>query len=235
MITSQKETTSNVMAKKYNQPIHPLIQMKFSYATFRVLKIFSAYLLGCISLATNKYYCFQSKAKMYMIFVVSFTKTDFILSYDRKFKEKRINETYYWNLQSILLTHLIGKVFPFKKMNQYKCVKAITSSWMKIMEELYPNEQRFWKMLKISISITVFSTPMPRALIRPSSLKKNRKENMKLHIGYPWNMFRRRAQPYITYLWICDKVNEFYDFRRLRFLAIFTPWMSRKYISIPLN
>ena len=39
-----------------------------------------------------------------------------------------MNETYSWTLQSILLTYLIGYFFPYKKMNQYKCVKIIQIS-----------------------------------------------------------------------------------------------------------
>ena len=57
---------------------------------------------------------------------------------------------------------------------------------------------------------------------------------MKLHIGYPWNMFKRRAQPYVTYLWTCDKVNEFYDFRKLRFFGDFYPLNIKEiYINPP--
>ena len=36
-------------------------------------------------------------------------------------------------------------------------------------------------------------------------------------------MFRWRGQPYITYLHTCNKVIEFYDFKRLRFWRFLPP------------
>ena len=50
----------------------PWYRLNFPTTTFRVLKIFSRYLLGSISLATNKYYCFHSKAKMFMTWFLQF-------------------------------------------------------------------------------------------------------------------------------------------------------------------
>ena len=141
----------------------PWYRLNFPTTTFRVLKIFSRYLLGSISLATNKYYCFQSKAKMFMTWFLQFHLRK-LISYSHvtgNSKKKEwmkliigIFNQFFWLTWS-------EKFFLLKKMNQYKCVKTIMSLWMKIMEELYPNAQRFWKMLKISFSITVFSTPMP--------------------------------------------------------------------------
>ena len=81
------------MAKKHNQPIHPLLQLKFSYTIFRVLKIFSTYLIDSISLATNIYSLFKVKLKCiwhdFCSFIISFKKTDFILSWDRKYHSKK--------------------------------------------------------------------------------------------------------------------------------------------------
>ena len=90
-------------------------------------------------------------------------------------------------------------------------------------------------MLKIVISISVFSTPMPLFGHKYPRLlfKKKTEKNMKLHIGYPQNMFRRRGKPYITYLQAFNKVIEFYDSKKLRLLPIFTSWISKKNISTP--